>query len=209
MERNESILDTLALRVRLLSLEQIAHTWFGDQVQPVAGARRMMERLVKAGLAAAKPDYAYPMLKLTGPILIWKPGQAMPDPGAIARLLRSRRPKTPTHKVETYRSTPRLANRMGGFDGRIRHPDQITHDLQLSEIYLHLYQTNPGLACRWLGEELCKRGQEYGEKLPDAVITDELGRPARAIEFGGGYSTKKIGEFFGHCVARNLAFELW
>lgn len=209
VERNESILDALALRIHVLSLDQIARTWFGEQARPAEGARRLMERLVKSGLAAAKREYSYPMLPLTGPILAWNPGQAEPDLGAIAYALQSRWPDTPSRIVEVYTSTPQLANRLGGFDGRLRHRDQVTHDLHVSEIYLRLYQTNPDLACQWMGEELRKSGQEYGEKLPDAVIADESGHPVRAIEFGGRYPKKRVQAFFEHCVQRNLAFELW
>ena len=209
VERNESILDALALRIHVLSLDQIARTWFGDQARAVAGVRRLMERLIKTGLAAVRREYSYPMLPLTGPILAWNPGQAEPDLGAIAYALQSRWPDAPSRVVEVYTSTPRLANRMGGFDGRLRHRDQVTHDLHVSEIYLRLYQTDPDLACRWMGEELSKSGQEYGEKLPDAVIADESGRPVRAIEFGGRYPKKRVQAFFEHCAQRNLAFELW
>jgi len=209
MERNESILDALALRVHVLSLDQIAQTWFGGQARADAGARRVMQRMVKAGLAAMKREYCYPMLPLSGPILAWAPGQAEPDLGAVAYSLQSRWPEASSRVVEVYTSTPRLANRIGGFDGRLRHRDQVTHDLHVSEIYLRLFQTNPDLACRWMGEELCKRGQEFGEKLPDAVLADASGRPARAIEFGGRYPKKRVQDFFEHCAQRNLAFELW
>lgn len=208
-DRATVILDALALRVHLLSLPQIAGIWWGNNKHPLAGARRFMDRLVESGLVARKILYAYPMIELSAPVVRWRPGDFEPDFGAVAYQLQSRWPDLPEQSIEVYTSTPRLANRMGGFNGRIQHRDQVTHDLHMSQLYLHYATSNLLAGRQWMGEELRKRGQEYGEKLPDAVLVDETGAQNCAVEFGGRYPKKRVRDFHDHCVTQRLAYELW
>ena len=209
MEPVEAILDALAFRVHVLTLGQIAQAWFPGHVRPEGAAKRLMERLASKGLVCAKREYSYSLLSLNRPVFSWLPGDPEPEAGMIAYQLQSRWPDESPMIVDAFSSTPRLATRIGGFDGRLRHRDQITHDLHLSEVFLHYLRNFPSEACRWSGEELRKRGQRYGEKLPDALIIDDAGRPLRAIEFGGRYPKNRVREFFEHCARRNLAFDLW
>ena len=85
---------------------------------------------------------------------------------------------------------------------------QATHDLHVVQIYLRLWQADPGLAALWVSEERFAP-ERRREKLPDAVLRDTAGNLILVIEFGGAYDAKHVERVHLDCVTRSLPYELW
>lgn len=210
--RDRQILDCLTQKVRMISAEQAAATWWTANRDAACHAGTRLDALVTAGVLGRHEVFSVPLLAHTEPVLSWRPGQAQPtddDFGAAAYRLKTRWPDEPAGRWVVYTATRQLANRIGGFEGGIPYRDQVSHDLHVTELYLRLLRSEPEAAHAWRGEELGKRDQAYAEKLPDAVLVDAEGRPYQAIEFGGRYAKARVRAFCDHCFARRLGFDLW
>ena len=84
---------------------------------------------------------------------------------------------------------------------------QMTHDLHVSEVYLH-YRVN-GLSSRhWTSEDRLPRDWPLRER-PDATLMDEEGHPYRAVEYGGNYPPTRLAELHEGLSSIELAYEIW
>lgn len=202
--RDDEILDALTLRVRCLTLSQLAETWWRGS-EP--NARRRLRRLEADGLLERMRVNVHPLIAFSEPECAWHPRTPGPDFGAIAYRLQSRWRDAPT-PTTIYIATKRAANQFGGFGGRLRHRTQVTHDLHLAGVFLHHRERAPDVVPRWLGEETYREDRE-GEKLPDAMIVDANGEPELVIEFGGSYDAARVQDFHEDCETRGLPYELW
>ena len=210
-DRDREILIALTHKVRLLSLEQIARTWWTDSPSGIATARKRLAVLANP----ASNSYvmqrmklnAHPELALDGPIFSWQPGEATPYFGALSYRLKKRWNEAPK-PTTVYIATEKAARYFGGFGGKLRRPLQATHDLHVAQIYLHFLKTDPARAALWVSEERFAP-ERRREKLPDAVILDEAGNIALVIEFGGAYDAKHVERVHLDCVTRSLPYELW
>lgn len=203
----------LTHKVRLLSLAQIARTWWNPSPAGVANARKRLT--VLTGNNTLSPDHfmlrlhvnAHSELILGGPLFSWNPGELTPDFGALSYRLQSR--WTEAIKPTTiYIATEKAARHFGGFGGKLRRPLQVTHDLHVAQIYLHLLKSNRPAACAWISEEQFSPERRH-QKLPDAVLRDKNGEITLVIEFGGAYDTKHVERVHRDCVTRSLPYELW
>lgn len=207
-ERDTAIVRTLSTKVRVLTLAQIACSWWRDARQPGVLARKRLRHLTEARLIREEVLPAHPMLPLTEPMLSWRPEDADPDFGAVAYRLQRR------WSGEYAPTRVYLADRLAGLRfgsaarGRIQHPDQTTHDLHVSALYLKLLSERPELAASWVGEDEFAKERE-GEKLPDAVLKDETGEVFFVIEFGGRYDAERFRDFHLDCRERELPYDLW
>jgi hypothetical protein len=214
-DRDREILIALTHKVRLLSLEQIARTWWGASPSGIATARKRLTLLT--GKAAVNSAYtnvmrrlrlnAHPELKLSGPIFTWSPGDPAPPFGALAYRLQTRW-KEAVRPTTVYIATEKAARYFGGFGGKLRRPLQATHDLHVAQIYLHFLTTDPARAAAWVSEERFAPERRH-EKLPDAVLHDAHGNITLVIEFGGAYDAKHVERVHRDCVTRSLPYELW
>lgn len=210
-DRDREILIALTHKVRLLSLEQIARTWWSDSPSGLATARK---RLAQLSNPASHPYVmqrmklnAHPELMLSGPLFTWRPGDPTPPFGALSYRLKKRW-KQAIKPTTVYIATERAARHFGGYGGKLRRPLQATHDLHVSQIYLQMLKTDPALAKLWVSEERFAE-ERRREKLPDAVIRDALGNIILVIEFGGAYDAKHVERVHDDCVTRSLPYELW
>ncbi|MBU0716954.1 MAG: hypothetical protein KJ749_01790 [Planctomycetes bacterium] len=206
--RDEQILETLVLRVRLLSLEQIAGAWWSDADSPAVFTRRRLSRLSEEGLLERSSLLAEPFLDLQAPLVAWEPGAPPPDYDAVAYSLQSRWTEPPT-STTVYVATTKARNQYGGAGrGGLRYRLQATHDLHVSAVYLRLLKADPESAAAWVGEDLRPKAG-FRLKDPDAVIEYDDGRPPLVIEFGGKYDARRIRDFHEHCEKFTLRYELW
>ncbi len=212
-DRDREILLSLTHKVRLLSLDQIARTWWNSSPTGIVNARKRLAILTDNNTPSSDlllrrlRANTHPELNLGGPVLSWNPGELTPDFGALSYRLKSRwteaiRPTT------IYVATERAARYFGGFGGKLRRPLQVTHDLHVAQIYLHLFQTNQEAAGAWVSEEQFGPERRH-QKLPDAVLRDKNGQITRVIEFGGSYDPKHVERVHWDCVTRSLPYELW
>lgn len=207
--RDIDILRSLAVKVRLFSLDQVAVAWWTDSTVGKSNARRRLKRLTDAGLLGRHRVHARPLPPLAVPVHTWSPGDPTPDFGQLAWKLQSRwtQASCPT---TVYIATRQCANQFGGRQpGELKHDFQATHDLGVSAVYLHLRETAPALAKMWVGEDLLRSFWTH-RNLPDAALTEGPGRKIKTvIEFGGAYDARRVRRFHEHSQEQRISYELW
>jgi len=206
----ETILDTLARRVHVLSLEQLAGAWWGRAERPLDAARRRLNQFVATGKLIQQTALARPFSFLVDrPVLTWEPPEPDPDFEATSYRLKDRWAE-PHRETVVYTASRQTGFRLGGFSGPIKHPDQVTHDLLLAQVYLFCLKNHPLVASHWVGEE-CYRDEHRGEKIPDAKILDDATPPnvALVIESGGEYDASRVDAFHRSCKEKALPYQLW
>jgi hypothetical protein len=84
---------------------------------------------------------------------------------------------------------------------------QLTHDLNVSELYLHFLRGGlPG--GYWLSEDRLPCDWPLQER-PDALVRNETGEVIRAIEYGGDYPASRLAELHCGLASIPLAYEIW
>ncbi len=203
-DRDIKILEALALRVRLLSLGQIARAFFDGNAK---GARRRMTQLAKANFVKPVRILARATPRQQQPIFVWELSQPQPRFQAIVVQLRSRWLAAPTRMTTVYLQGQATAKLFGAKAiGKLRHVFQASHDLGFAETFLLFLATRPDDAKRWLKEDLPRKilGQ-----IPDGLIVDSNRVPVRAIEYCGLYPAIRLKRFHIHCAKMRLPYELW
>jgi hypothetical protein len=207
-ERDERLIRTLLGKIRIVSFEQLARTWWPDSESSRTNAKRRVRELLESKLLVRERAFARPLLVLEKPLFTWKPGKDCPDYEKLSYQLQSRWIEEP-QPMSVYLVSTRAANIFGGTaSGRIKNPSQVTHDLHLAEMYLRLLKDEPELAECWAGEAIIAPSREY-QKLPDAILLDKQGKPRLVMEFGGAYPAYRVQAFHEDCQARSLAYEMW
>lgn len=204
--RDCDILETLTLRVRVLSVAQIGRVWWPDSTSPTQLACRRLMQLQQAGYIESFHLMAHPELTLIAPLATWKPRNPTPDFGSLSWRLRSRwtRPLINTRCAIATRSAGQF---FGGYGGRKPRRAETSHDLHLSAVYLQIRAVEPNRAATWISEADRKKDSGFGEKLPDGIVID--GQQKTAIEFGGAYDKPKLEAFHSFCEQQSLAYEIW
>jgi len=207
-KRDREILDTITVRVKLLSIPQIARTWWGKSADPEGNARKRIRQLEDAGLLRAISIFAHPEILFAGPVATWTPGQPAPDAGEISYRLQSRwqLPYIPTSAVV---ATRKAANHFGGYGERLPRDAEQNHDLHLAGVYLKIREQDSARAKHWISEMHIKhsRPDALGEKLPDGMI--RRGDNSQVIEFGGAYTKERVAAFHEFCERKHYQYELW
>lgn len=205
--RDEEILCALTDKVRLLSLGQIARVWWTIEAQQTA--RRRLRKLEDVGLLERARVLANPMTELARPLFAWKPGRAEPDVDALAYTLATRWDSAPPRLTTVYFATQAAVERNDGCQaGFFAHPDDATHDLHVSELYLQLVTKHPELALFWRSEDELPEPELYGFK-PDAALIKDDGRTRLFIEFGGRYKASRLTKIHRYCEKREVPYDLW
>lgn len=206
--REQELVSALALKIRMLSFDEILRSWWPASKSATTNARRRLTELVQDGLLVRERALARPRLPLEEPIFRWQPGEAAPDFGKLSWTVKSRWTEPP-REVTVYLASRRAAAIFGGkANGKIKNPSQATHDIHLGALYLKLCREAPTIAAGWIGEDILAPTREH-QKLPDAILHDREGRPRLVVEFGGAYPAERLQAFHEDCAARELPYELW
>ena len=206
-DRDSELLDALAFRVRMLSLEQIAGAWWGGSSDPRRFARRRLGPLSRAGLLEEREVLARPLLDLSAPEFAWSPGDPGPDVEAISYRLKSRWTEK-ARRTPVFIATKRTLAELGGAGGKLPALGQETHDLHMGTIYLRRLREDPAAAEAWVGEDVFAP-KRRGQKLPDAVLLGPAGEVTLAVEFAGSYGSERVAHFHEDCAERGTPYELW
>jgi hypothetical protein len=207
--RDHEILKALAVKVRMLSLAQIAEAWWATASRPEVHARRRLSELRDAGLVQETAVPASPLLELSAPVVVWRVGQPTPDHAAVAAILLHRWPAAPTRPTSVFTSTEAANNLYGGpLSVRPIHPAHVDHDLHVAEVYLRYRRTHPELTERWVGEDVRPKSG-YRLKDPDAVLEFDGGALIHVVEFGGRYDSERVRDFHDDCAKRHRSYEIW
>ena len=208
--RDSEILESVARKVRALSLSQVARGWWAGSKNPHVFARRRVRQLVAAGYAKTLVVYAAPLLKLDEPLYVWHDGLPSPDFGSLAWQLQSRWPEVAPEPTEIVLAAPASNNQFGGPVSRPRFTSHhAAHDLHVSELFLRFRRSRPEQLAGWLGEDVRPKSG-YRLKDPDVLIENGAGRRPLVVEFGGrSYEATHLRTFHEDCAARGRDYELW
>lgn len=210
--RDRAILEALTQRVRVLTLRQIARTWWADSGERAAESR--LRRLEAQNLLSLRRELAHPEIEISEPTVAWEPGKQDPDAGALSYRLQSRWTMLPSSTL-CVSATRLSASNFGGHGGRPSRAVERTHDIHMAAVYLVYRSRSPEVLQWWIFEERIKaerklvtgRAKTFGEKLPDAILRTPLG--PKAIEFGGAYGKDKVLSFHRYCKDQALPYEIW
>lgn len=206
--RDLEIIDALSVRVRMLTLADLAAAWWNPGCSGRKNAAKRLALLARAGLVRRVDVLAQPMLTLGSPEYAWFPGDKPTTFGALSWRLQSRWSGHP-RRTAIYIATARAVDLYGGGTaGTVKNLCQVTHDLHLGAVYLAYRRRWPSDAAQWCGEDVFAK-ERHHQKIPDALLINDLGEPYRAIEFGGAYSARRLQAFHEHCRDCGLPYEIW
>lgn len=210
-DRDRTICDSLALRVRLFTVGQISRGFFGGDDRY---AQRRVHRLVEIGLLRLTQMAVRSTPPLERPLARWNPGDAPPAFQRISSCLIRRW----TYRPLQYLSVVTLGPKVEGPSRRresigVPAPFAAGHDLALSELFLRFISASPERDVRWIGEA----GFELdwpelgcsGGSIPDAMIRDAEGKPGLGIEIGGLYSPVRLSRLHETFKTQGVPYELW
>jgi len=191
---------TLALRVQVLSTNQVARGWCDGCLD---AAQEMLLALHEAGLVECYTALVHPLLTNMKPVFTWSPGQ--PDithrrAVELTNELQSRWTE-PDYCEEFYVASQATHYLFGTRTPLLPDNHQWTHDYHLSEVYVQQRISNPERANRWVGETAFPK---LGYKIrfmkdPDAFILHENGSTEFVVEYAGSYDADHILALHKHC----------
>jgi hypothetical protein len=206
--RDRQILDTLAVRVRFLSAEQIARTWWDGSSVTGGVAVERLRALARAGMIELRRMMLRPELPLSRPLAVWRPGDDPPDLGRVAGRAQRRWTEAPRATLAAMLSGP-AAKALTGQRPRRPRAGEATHDLHVAAVYLWYRSRRPVEAATWTTEDgRAAKKTRAGQVVPDAAVR-ERGGGMRLVDFAGEYRRDKLERFHAYCSARELPYELW
>lgn len=204
--KDRELLDALVHRIRVLSLPQVARTWWpaGRQNE----AHRRLQVLSKAGLVHLFRALSHPEIPMCRPAVSWRPNEPPPNFGAVSYRLKARWNRPPLSTLCVI-ATKKAGRSMGGSGGRFPRESEQTHDLHMAAVFLLHRNSSPENTSYWKSEAriLWERSGSKKEKLPDAIL--DLPEGPRIVEFGGAYSKQKLERFHDYCESIETAYEVW
>jgi hypothetical protein len=129
-ERDLDLLETLTLRVPMLTLRQTAELWWPEACSQRA-ARQRLALLAKSGWIQQHTVNVHPLLATLRPLFALKPGAENPDAERIACELRTRWFQ-PARPREVCVASPQAACLFGSAASGLPSLEHRDHDLRLS-----------------------------------------------------------------------------
>lgn len=205
-ERDVNLLETLTLRVPLLTTVQIADRWW-PCIRSLRVARGRLVELRKTGWVKRAIVNLQPVTFASSPLITWRPGAHAPDAVAVAQGTRKRW-ASPSQPTEVWCATDQAAYLIGSSARAIPPLEQRDHILRLSEVYFHYLREHPKLASLWTGRHALPR-VGYGRKDVDALLRNDAGRVLRVIHVAGRWQSRQVESFHEYCAQWHLSYELW
>ena len=204
----EWVVDALLRRVRVLAVVQIETACHlrGDTQTP----NQAIRKLKRLGLVESfRVDSI--VLDLQAPLVTWVAGDETPlNFGNIAWRAKSRFLNADVQNLKLLMATDTAERLFGGVGGSLRQPNQITHDLGTSSVYV-AKQHDGTTESDWIGEDVIRRSWRHLgiRKVPDAaIIQDE--QITNVIEFAGrDYGKAYLEKFHRFWQDRATSYEIW
>lgn len=205
-DHERQIVSALAESVRAMTLHQISTHWWTDTRWGRSRAKAALQALVDSGWLHLQKVLVRQIHLPKAPLIDWKPGDAPPALAEIARALHRRAISDAKFATVAY-----AAKRAVTFFGTGPAPSikltQLTHDLNVSEVYLRVFRFRED-GTRWLSEDRLPIEWPMRER-PDAVLVDDAGKTVLAIEYGGDYPVSRLRELHSGFAMANLGYQLW
>ena len=205
----EEILISLAWHVRVLSVEQLARTWWSG----LATGTRLANNFVKARSATDWLHVRHVLSRkptpLAEPLQTWHPDAPVPDFAELSRLLH-RRARTPARKFRVVTAS-RKCRELFGMVGAAHRPKltQLSHELFVSEVFIRYLQNGFNVfSGEWVSEDRFPSSWPIRVR-PDGLIKDAEGNIVRAIEYGGAYGVRRLRGLYGALKGISLPCEVW
>ena len=204
--RDLDIAETLARRVPLLSILQIAGIWWpeGPSLRVI---HRRLRRIVEGGLIARTVANVSLSPMASMPLSCWTPGMPNPDFTALSALTRIRRLGVSVPN-EVFFATKLSANLFGSVAGRLPELHRREHSVALGQVYRFYRKARPQEARHWIGQD-ARPMSKYRTLSPDAFIEGDCGRPARIVHRATRWDKHRVGRFHDHCAQSRIPYELW
>jgi hypothetical protein len=204
--REEKIVRTLANSVRVMTVVQVARTWWADTRSGRNRAAAALNRLDAEGWVHVQRVLSRPIQSLASPLIRWRPSQEQPDFEAAARSLH-RRAMADARSVKVVFASSRAVIFFAAGRAPALKITQMTHDLNVSELYLHFRRSGLPEGC-WVSEDRLPRNWPLRQR-PDALLRNEAGDVARAIEYGGDYPPRRLAALHAGLSRIGLGYEIW
>lgn len=204
--REKELLRVLSNHVCVLTDKQIAKTWWSDTATGRSRARKALYELQDSGWLKVQRVLARSVNPAANPLYSWRPGEGSPDFHGYSRILQ-RRALEPAKLVTISVATEKTNNLLGiGKRSSVR-LTQLTHELQVSELYL-TYRRRGLTDFHWLNEGRFPKSWPVRER-PDALLVDSNGILFRAIEYGGDYLPERLHALHTGLSNIGLEYEVW
>lgn len=204
--RDVEILTILTRKVRVLSIAQIARTWWGQALHPIQAARARLQILESRGQVRCASFSVHPEFVLETPLTIWRPGNLQPDFGALSYRAHARWVHRPVFETLVF-ATKMTAAYLGGSGGSPPDANHATHDMHVGAVYLLKRLYEPLSADSWQSEQAILASRSgCDDKLPDAIVTHP---ETMAVDFVGKYTKAKLAAFHEYCAREKMGYELW
>ena len=202
----EQIVRAVSDSVRVLAIQQIALTWWTDSRWGRSRAKAAMASLAKEGWLRMQRVLSRPIISAVGPMLDWNCGDVVPDFAALTRTLHHRS-MCDAKLITVVFATRRAVAMFGNGRAPAVKLTQMTHDLNVSEVFLH-YRRSGLPTGRWVAEDRLADNWPIRQR-PDAVLRDETGNIVRAVEYGGDYPPSRLAELHDGLSSIGLSYEVW
>lgn len=192
------IWESLALKVRTFTEEQIAKAW------NISNVEKFLDPLCAVGVLERRTVFAHPIINIHPAACQFDSGDQDPRSEvfeALAKHFQGRWTQA-EQQFNVYVTTRTGANQMGSYAIDPPANDQWTHDIHTSEIFIELFRDNgPEIKRHLVGEgALPKLGKEVLRfKDPDLFLLDEHRQAQIVFEFAGAYDEKHIRDLVYHC----------
>ncbi len=176
----------LSEKLRVLTAEQVAISWFQHTKHPLRSAMSCLRNMADRNEIQLDTAMLHPEIDLTEPLLDWIPGGDEPDFGRLAWRAKSRFTKPPRR---TCLILP--GSRLGAV-GKLRRlrATETQHDVMVASILLNFSRNDSTVIDRWSHEDLIRTRFGTGEKRPDAILLE--GNTEVFIECAGCYPKSKL-----------------
>ena len=198
-----NVLQTLTLRIKILSHAQISRLW-GTANRQTSAVSQTLTKLCSAGLLERYVINVPSPLGLTKPIAHWQLGDETLDGEYVSHLAKSRW-KRPGEPTEVCVASKKAANLFGSNSLGLPSIDHRLHALVLADAYIASQSNSPNL--NWNGDQYFQ-SPGSPQSAPFAVLS-EGGSASRAILSAGMSGECRINAIHDRFSNIPLPYELW